>query len=243
MKVKVTKIFVCVLVYIMITLLLFVGIFEYCDKTAQTSIISNYSHAIDNFYINDGLSIESVEKLNVLVDNLPFYFVKEFRNEWKVVIGCEIPHTFLEHENIPLDYQTYGILIDGYTHWQTRIVFIREQADVNQMLNVFAHELGHCFDFEYGSISYSDEFQKIYESHRYNFIEKHGDSPNPYCTRSSDEFFATCFKEYVLFPGHLQNQSLQIYSFIDAFYRDIQNIKFIFVYDFYDIICTFRRLL
>lgn len=240
---RVIKIFVGALVYIMIMLLIFICIFEHCDKSTQESIVSNYSHGMDNFYIDDGCNVENIEKINMFVDKLPSNFVTEFRNDWKVLIGSDIPYIFIEHENIPLDYKTHGISIDGYTNWQTRIIFIREQLDVNQMLKVFIHELGHCLDFEYGSISYSNAFQEIYLLHRDNFVEKDDDSLKQYCTISRDEFFATCFKEYILFPEHLQDQSSQAYMFIDNFYKDIQKINLIFLYDFNDIICILRRLL
>lgn len=234
------KIFVCVSVCIVIMSLMFICVYEYIDRAAQTSIVSNYSYEIDNLYVDKDCNIENAKKINAIIDKLPFNFVREFRTDWKIVIGSSIPYAFIEHENIPLDYESQGISIDGYTNWQTRIIFIREQSDVNQMFEVFIHEIGHCLDFEYGSVSYSDEFQEVYLLYCDNFVDKDVGVLNQYCTTSRDEFFANCFKEYILSPEHLQSQSPQAYIFIDNFYKDIQ--KTIFLYDINDIICTLRRL-
>lgn len=199
-----------------------IGIYETPNIFTRNDITDNYTCVINNFYINEDSSVDDVKMLNEFVETLPTVFIREFRNNWRVIIGDHIPLYIDEYDNIA---------IGGYTDWNSRIIFIKKQTNYTDTLDIFVHELGHCFDFEYGSVSYSDLFGDIYELYKNDFSEQYTNSPDGYSTSSTTEFFATCFKEYMLYPKYLKTVAPKAYSFVDYFYKDIQDLKYIYIYD------------
>jgi hypothetical protein len=188
----------------------------------QDDITDDYTYVMDNFYTDKSSSANDVEKLNDFIETLPPVFIREFRNNWMVIVADYIP--------VPVDLNN-SAAVGGYTSWYSRIIFIKRQMSFADTLDIFVHELGHCFDFEYGSVSYSYLFGDVYDLYKDDFKEKHTISPDGYATSSSVEFFATCFREYMLYPKHLKTVAPEAYNFIDYFYKNIQDIKYIYIYD------------
>lgn len=210
--------------WILLISLIIVGIYETPNVFAWNDITDNYTYAINNFYINEDSDIDDVKMLDEFVETLPPVFIREFRNNWRVIV--EDYHVAVDANNI---------ITGGYTDWNSRVIFINRQTNYDDTLNIFIHELGHCFDFEYGSVSYSDLFGNIYGLYKDDFKEKYTISPEGYSTSSSAEFFASCFKEYVLYPEHLNDVAPIAYNFVNSFYKDIQKIKYVYMYDLSDI--------
>ena len=200
---------------------------------AWDDISDNYTCVANNFYINESSSVDDAEMLNEFVETLPQIFIREFRKNWRVIVGDSIPY--------PITYAN-DIIIGGYTDWNCRLVFVKKQLNYVDTLNIFVHEIGHCFDLEYGSISYSNLFGDVYDLYKETFLEQYTTSPDGYPTSSKAEFFATCFKEYMLYPDHLKIVAPKAYNFIDSFYKDIQKIKYVYVYDFGAVANTILRL-
>jgi hypothetical protein len=210
-----------------------IGIYEIPNISAWDDITDNYTCIMNNFYVNENSSVDDIEMLNNFIETLPPVFIEEFRNNWRVIID--------DHIHIPIDWNN-NITVGGYTDWNSRIIFIRRQENYVDTLNIFVHELGHCFDLEYGSVSYSDLFSDIYGLYKNDFIEQYTNSPDGYSTSSAVEFFAACFKEYMLCPEHLKTEAPKAYNFVDYFYKDIQEIKYIYVYDLGAVANTVLRL-
>lgn len=202
-----------------------IAVYEFPHIFARKDITDDYICVLNNFYISKDSSIDDVKPLNDFVDTLPPVFIREFRKNWTIIIG--------QHDNNE---------IGGYTDWGSRLIFINKQANYVDTLDIFIHELGHCFDFEYGSVSYSSLFDDVYYLYKDNFSEQYTNSPDGYSTSSSVEFFATCFKEYMLYPEHLKTVAPEAYAFVDYFYKDIQKIKYAYVYDFGDVANIVLRL-
>lgn len=230
---KAITIFLCVVVFILLFSLMVVGIYEIHNKSMQDDLSSYYTCAVNNFYIDESTSISDVETLDSFVETLPSNFIKEFRKDWKVIIEDKIP--------APEEWPD-NVLINGYTDWNSRLVLIRNRSDSSEMLNSFVHELGHCFDLEYGSVSHSYLFSDFYELYKDDFNDYSTSAPPGYSTSSTDEFFATCFKEYLLHPEHLKEVAPKSYIFIDCFYKDVEEMKRSFTYDLGTVANTLRRL-
>lgn len=188
----------------------------------QDNITDDYTYVTDNFYTDKSASANDVEKLNDFVETLPPVFISEFRNNWRVIVADCIP--------IPASLNT-NYSVGGYTIWYDKVIFIKRQTSYSDTLDIFIHEIGHCFDFEYGLASYGYLFGNVYDLYKDDFREKHTISPYGYVTSSSVEFFATCFREYMLYPKHLTTVAPEAYNFIDYFYKNIQDIKYIYIYD------------
>lgn len=229
---KLFKTLAYIALWIFIASFMTVTIYEYHHKTKQDLATSRYTHATDNFYIDKSCDDWTVSTMNKLIDSLPPIFVTEFREDWVVIIEDKI--------KTPSDWPS-NVSIDAYTHWQTRTIILKNQ-DADKMLNVFAHELGHCFDFEYGSPSYSDVFREIYGTYRDTFLEQDPYATPRYATASPVEFFATCFKEYLLYPEHLKAEAPKAYNFVHLFYNNVLEMEHGYWYDFGAVANTLKRI-
>lgn len=219
--------------WVLLISIMIIGIYETPNIFAWDVITDNYTCVINNFYINEESNVDDAKMLNEFVETLPPIFINEFRNNWRVIVEDYIPS--------PIGFPN-DVTIGGYTNWNSRSIFIRKQTSSTDTLDTFIHELGHCFDFEYGSVSYSDLFGDIYNLYKDDFNEQYSNSPIGYSTSSAVEFFAACFKEYILCPEHLKTVAPKAYDFIDDFYEDIQNIKYIYIYDLGAVANTVLRL-
>lgn len=230
---KLFKILAYIALWVLVISVIAVCIYERHDRTARDANISAYTHVADNFYVDSNCNDEAVSVMNEFVDILPTVFVEEFRDDWVVIIEDKIEP--------PASWPS-NVVIDAYTHWQSRVIILRNQTDSNKMLNTFVHEIGHCFDFEYGSVSYSDVFHEIYSLYQLNFLEQDPYAAPGYATSSPVEFFATCFKEYLLYPEHLKTAAPKAYTFIDLFYNNVLELKRGYYYNFDAVVNTLRRI-
>jgi hypothetical protein len=219
--------------YILLISIMVVTVYEIHNETAQDKFTSYYTRVLNNIYIDEKADVNDAEILDSFIETLPPIFIKEFRKDWRLVIEDSIP--------IPCDWPD-NIAISGYTDWHTRTIVIKKHANPSDMLDVFAHEIGHCFDFEYGSVSYSSLFREFYELYNKDFDDYYTNSPPGYSTSTPVEFFATCFKEYLLYPEHLNTEAPKAYIFIDSFYKDIQKLKHTYLYDLGTVSNTMRRM-
>lgn len=210
-----------------------IGVYETPNILGWNDLTDNYTCVMGNFYVNGASRVDDAEKLNEFVEALPPAFVREFKNNWRVVI---------EDYFISTTGHASDIVLGGYTDWNSRTILVKAQTEYADTLDIFAHELGHCFDFEYGSVSFSTEFGDIYNLYKDSFSEQYESSPKGYSTSSTSELFAACFKEYLLCPEHLKTVAPKAYDYVDIFYDDIQSIKYMYIYDFGSIANTVARL-
>lgn len=210
-----------------------IGMYETPNVFGWNDMTEGYTCVTNNFYVYGSSSIDEAEMLNEFVETLPPVFIREFRSTWRVII---------EDHPIALTGASLNVVVGGYTDWRSRIILVKKQTDFTDTLDIFVHELGHCFDFEYGSVSFSNEFGDIYDLYKDNFSEQHDISPEGYSTSTTAEFFAACFKEYLLYPEHFKTVAPNAYDFVDFFYEDIQEIKYVYIYDFGAIANTISRL-
>ena len=210
-----------------------IGMYETPNILGWNDMTDAYSCVLNNFYVYGESSVDEAEMLNEFVETLPPVFIREFRSTWRVII---------EDHPIALTGASLNVVVGGYTDWQSRIILVKKQTEFADTLDIFAHELGHCFDFEYGSVSFSNEFGDIYDLYKDSFVEQHEISPDGYSTSTTAEFFAACFKEYLLYPEHLQTVAPNAYDFVNSFYEDIHGIKYVYMYDFGAIANTISRL-
>ena len=149
---------------------------------------------------------------------------KVFSKDWGFIVTDKLPQR-TEH----ITDETYSdsdvlnehSFIVGISNWRTRTVFIKLESDKAKLHSIFIHELGHCFDHEFGSLSSTDEFENIYSLYKDSYVEQTCYSPEKYASISESEFFATLFKEYFISPNHLKLQAPEAYDFIDSIYTKV----------------------
>lgn len=213
-------------IFLIIASLVFIDAYAHHDEGAQQSILSDYHAITGNFYSDDTANKKSIKKLNEFLNTLPTSITETFSKEWAVIVVKEAPtqlQEYLEDHNgeNPFSHPPVGTRWTGYNNWKLRLIYIKPQEDTEKLRKVFAHELGHGFDCEFGFLSATDEFYNIYEAYKDTFSEKNCISPQDYAVSTAAEFFATVFQEYCLSPKHLKKEAPQAYDYIDKIYNEV----------------------
>lgn len=205
------------------------------NKKTHAAVLADYSLITDNVYSDSSITEDTMYAfenfisvlLPAFISQLSTNVVAPFNEDWSVIISAEFPATLekFNSENslkapdqIDLDY-----VISGYSNWQLRIIYIYLQADPSKMYESFIHELGHCFDYEFGSPSLSGEFLDIYSTYKASSAEKGEDAFSKYAVSTTSEFFASVFTEYFLTPEHLEEIAPDAYHYFDNLYKEVTN--------------------
>lgn len=243
---------------ILIVLLLFIIIagfvyaysYSYFNADEQAIILRDYSNIQGNFYIdkNKEEHAEAIKQMNAFISSLSPNVAKVFSKKWAFVVTDNIPLKMLKTRNEETHYDSSDhdkkIVINGVSNWRTRTVFVQFDSNMDKINTVFIHELGHCFDYEFGSLSSTDEFKEIYSSYKDTYIELMRYSPENYAASSEAEFFATLFKEYFISPYSLKLQAPEAYDFIDTVYKEVSendSADITVKYDLQSVIVKFKN--
>lgn len=217
-------------VFVFIIIAGFILVFSYAeyDENEQSKVLLGYNDISSVFYSDNKTGNESVYEMNVFVSRLPAPVVTAFLNEWVVIVADEMPLILSEKAISEKGSEAVAIMqspggVGGYSNWRMRTMYVRDYSDDEITYRVFIHELGHYFDYEFGSPSYTDAFQKIFIQHMKTFEERDETAPAGYAVSSAQEFFAAVFKEYFLYPEHLKSAAPDAYDYFDSLYRKVIN--------------------
>ena len=217
-------------VFVFIIIAGFILVFSYAeyDENEQSKVLLGYNDISSVFYSDNKTGNESVYEMNVFVSRLPAPVVTAFLDEWVVIVADEMPLILSEKAISEKGSEAVAIMqspggVGGYSNWRMRTMYVRDYSDDEITYRVFIHELGHYFDYEFGSPSYTDAFQKIFIQHMKTFEERDETAPAGYAVSSAQEFFAAVFKEYFLYPEHLKSVAPDAYDYFDSLYRKVIN--------------------
>lgn len=226
---KITLVVVCLFIFAIIGCYLCSRSYSRFDQDGQKAILANYSPAAENVYTDVTPNSETISQLNAFISSLPPNVSKVFSDEWKIIISPNLP-TALNLRNSEQQAEPNSsnslqepLSVLGYSDWHFRLIFLKAQPEPDATYKVFIHELGHCFDYEFGTPSANDEFQQIYNQYKDTFIEADYLDLVSYANSSPEEFFATVFKEYFLTPEHLKTNAPLAYSFIADLYNEVSS--------------------
>lgn len=213
------------LLFIIIASFIYVCSYGYYNTDEQVITLKNYSNIQDNFYSDktNEVNTETIRPMNDFISSLSPNVAKVFSKDWAFVVTDNIPFNVFEKTNKDYDSDSLekNVIISGVSNWRIRTVFIKAESNVKKLNTIFIHELGHCFDYEFGSPSSTDEFKNIYLLYKDTYVEQAYYSPENYAASSESEFFATLFKEYFVSPDSLKLQAPEAYGFIDAIYKEV----------------------
>ena len=106
----------------------------------------------------------------------------------------------------------YTIIIDpsirkyqGYTNNRNRTIELKTTEE-----RVIYHELGHVLAFISGNADMLKNWKTIYKEEKNKYT---GDN-QPYAKSNAQEFFAECFKDYILHPNQLKTTCPKSYKYI-----------------------------
>lgn len=217
----------CLFVFLIIGGFLCVHSYSRFDQDQQASYLAKYTPASEMIYTDVTPNNETIDKIEDLIASLPDNISSGFLKEWKIIISPNMPDNFITNtETAQLseaDDNSGDIVVLGYSDWHLRLIFLKAQPDPDAVYKVFAHELGHYFDYEFGSPSLLDEFGKVYEQCKDSFVEHDASDTIGYSKTSREEFFATAFKEYLLAPEQLKASAPKAYTFIDHTFNQVSN--------------------
>lgn len=189
--------------------------YTYHNPQQQEKYLIQYTQNPEISYIytdNSKKAKEAVKMISNFVNSLPKELTTDFKESWRVIIAPDASSDRL-------------IQTDGATNWELKLVALNTHSDPTDTYNTFVHEFGHYFDLSHGYYSKSEEFQKVYEKYRTTYKELDDKTVKDYPTSSSIEFFASVFKEYFLFPEHLQQIAPDAYTYIDKIYNEAVSPK------------------
>ena len=184
--------------------------YTYHNPQQQEKYLIKYTQTPETNYIytdNSNRAKKSAEMITSFINNLPKEVIADFTKQWKIIIAPNVSSDIL-------------IQTDGATSWEAKIIALNTHSDPTDTYNTFVHEFGHYFDLSHSYYSKSEDFNAIYEKYRDTYIELDDKTPKEYPTSSSLEFFASIFKEYFLYPEHLNQIAPDAYIYIDTIYKE-----------------------
>lgn len=249
---KLVIILSAVLLFIVVASFVYVGVYSYFNADEQTLTLKDYSNIQDNFYSdknNKDDNLANIKQLEGFISSLPPNVAMVYAKDWVFIITDKIPLKALKmiDKEVPgnSDSSDEDVIISGVCNWHTRAVFLKSEPDVKRFETIFIHELGHCFDYEFGSLSSTDEFKNIYLMYKDTYVEQTYYSPENYAASSESEFFATLFKEYFISPDSLKLQAPEAYDYIDTIYKEVSedgSADTTLKYDLQSVVVAFKNV-
>jgi hypothetical protein len=98
-------------------------------------------------------------------------------------------------------------------------VGIRQASQQNAI-----HEFGHFVDYTYSNGTYlsnNPDFQALFEKYKSTYKESGSGATVGYATSQATEFFATTFKDYLLYGSKLKTQAPDAYAYMDNLYKTV----------------------
>lgn len=115
---------------------------------------------------------------------------------------------------------------DYYTaicNYQNKVISIR--VDIRQAsFQNLVHEFGHFVDYTYSNGTYlsnNSDFQALFEKYKSSYKESGSGATAGYATSQATEFFATTFKDYLLYGSKLKAQAPEVYAYMDNLFKTV----------------------
>ena len=150
-------------------------------------------------------------ELTILPDNLLNYL---YDNDWEIE---------LTDMNLAEEFD-FPMQIAGLTYYDTKTIYI-SNADEYYIRRVTLHEVGHAFAYQANEADLTNEFLKIYEEERYNFVDctSIGDGHE---FSDSQEYFASVFQNiYLNYDETVANVPKTVYYIENVIYNTLEEYK------------------
>lgn len=235
-----------VLMFLIIAGCVYIYSYRYYDVSRQDAALEEQTLITDNFYSSnkDESSIKNVSLMNDFLSSLPSNVSALFQNKWAIVLVDEMPLSSQDSDEDTKEPGASDAETVGYCDWRPRLIYVKTQTNPEKLLSTFVHELGHVFDYEFGTPSETDEFKLIYSLYKGTYKEDPSFSAPDYISSTPAEFFATIFKDYLLYPEHLQSSAPEAYEFIGKLYNEASEIEAAntsFKYDLQSVLLNIKK--
>lgn len=185
------------------------------EERDQKHILSMYEQYNSRIYTaKEDMENNDLKSLAPLIDEffelLPDEKTKEFDDEgWKIIIASKKPTYVKELETIA------NFNIGGNAEHNKRLIFIYLNNGMGEyLLSDFIHEFGHYDDWQNGLVSKTNGFVNIFKNNK-KYVPEDAFDDVTYHLKSSQEFFACCYKDYFLHGDKLKNEAPEVYNYID----------------------------
>lgn len=172
-------------------------------KSLSDGII--YDTSLSNTYVKQAKSWHTSIPKNAMArfvsDGWTFIFTDE-----KLLIGNSNPDLYTALCNYK--YKVISIRVD-----------IRQASQQNAV-----HEFGHFIDYTYSNGTYlsnNSDFQMLYEKYKSSYKEYGIGANAGYAASQATEFFATTFKDYLLYRSKLKAQAPEVYSYMENLFKTV----------------------
>lgn len=206
---------------------------NYYDALCNTS--TNISTGLNTTaitgYENDSLLLERRGKVTykqitdtIIYDtSLSESYIKQGKS-WFVYLPQKVMDRFVangwnfvftdERLVMPGNHSSY---YSGLCNYRYKVISIWVVAKQVRLQNIL-HEFGHFVDYTYSGgtfLSNNADFQALYEKYKYTYKESGIEATPGYVTSQVREFFATTFKDYILYGSDLKSQAPGVYAYMD----------------------------
>ena len=204
------KIFSGIVAFVFIYCAISVVAISYVDSNKRDKIIGDTKSSEGMFYFKDlDTSASLIGEIKITFSSLPENIRNDImEKDWCFVFSKTIPEAVLPDATATNTNGNLGSL-QGLTVSTAKTVFIRVSDDINLVRETFVHEIGHIVGCDLNYLYGRNEFLKIYKecSEAYDC--------DPYAKTNVSEFFANGFKDYILYPEFLKEQSSRMYDFYE----------------------------
>ena len=191
---------------------------NYYVKIDEVQDIQDFNYKNDNklyrnFVEKDGnVDDEIVAYANEYIEKIPLNIRQKFvDNGWKIyVTDKNLSKLFCNN--------VYNS-IAGVTLYDEKIIYIEDRKNAVKLGTV--HEIGHAIDEMLNTISYSQEFEELYNLEKNNFIEKNNINTD-YARQNDSEYFAELFQQTILYPDSCKVNSPKSYEYMNNLIENIQ---------------------
>lgn len=214
MKINSEKIVITILVVVLIMALVLFGlILKYPGTISlmqRAAILEKYNISEDSTELIYNLEdVELQEELNLFINTIPSKYLDIiYQNDWKIIFVEDIKSIDVNEYTSIDDAECYG-LADG----AKKLIYMVD-TDNNELTKMnLTHEIGHAIDYSLGySTSYSllDLYSKYKETGYTGYNES---TALQYAVTNEKEFFATTFKDFIMYPQLLGNDYMDIYNY------------------------------
>ena len=184
--------------------------FEYTDKNTRSKIVKEANCINSMYYICGDTNTDVIYKIDNFIDELPSHIqtVIKKNNNWVFVFANSLPNEMASYNQVKRKYTDLSNLT-GLTVRTCRTVFVDLKQDESLIYDTAIHEIGHVIDCEFGYISNSKKFYKLFELYKEKITD------NSYYNAHQSEFFAYTFSEYCINKQSLMEENPDIYNYFN----------------------------
>lgn len=148
------------------------------------------------------------------LDQLPQWVLDTYINEGGIIIVSSYKKAYTEN-GVAVEQDSQEVVGTFSKNAPGLAIWLYNSE--NNIEKATLHEFGHFVDYHFNTVSETDQFLICFENEKAVFLNLDG---NTYHISSESEYFAACFKWYLVNPGALKKACPQTYEFFNGLMKN-----------------------